>query len=310
MIVKRTPFKISHLPKLLKITAVKWFDSQPFELSAIVAYYAILSLPAFIIIILNVVGGIWGRDIVQGELLGEISSALGTETAESIRLMILDKGDKDTSLFATIVGIATLLYGATGVFFQLQSALDKLWNAEPRFESGIITTIFMRLKSFGFILIIGFLLLVSFILTSLLSTFSNRLERFLPDHLVDFIFIFDGLISLGIIYGLFATMFKFLPNASIPWRSVKIGAAVTSFLFLIGKYVLAIYFTALEPGSTYGAAGSIILIMLWVSYSSLILFFGAQFTKVFFDFYKIKDDPDVVKEEIIRKELENDVNKS
>ena len=274
------------------------------------AYYAILSLPAFIIIILNVVGGIWGRDIVQGELLGEISSALGTETAESIRLMILDKGDKDTSLFATIVGIATLLYGATGVFFQLQSALDKLWNAEPRFESGIITTIFMRLKSFGFILIIGFLLLVSFILTSLLSTFSNRLERFLPDHLVDFIFVFDCLISLGIIYGLFATMFKFLPNASIPWRSVKIGAAVTSFLFLIGKYVLAIYFTALEPGSTYGAAGSIILIMLWVSYSSLILFFGAQFTKVFFDFYKIKDDPDVVKEEIIRKELENDVNKS
>jgi len=154
------------------------------------------------------------------------------------------------------------------------------------------------------------LLLVSFILTSLLSTFSNRLERFLPDYLIDFIFVFDGLISLGIIYMLFAAMFKFLPNATIPWRSVKIGAAVTAFLFLIGKYILAIYFNALEPGSTYGAAGSIILIMLWVSYSSLILFFGAQFTKVYFDFYKIKDDPEVIKEESIRKNEANTVKKS
>lgn len=290
MKIRRTPFKLAHLPKLLKLSAVKWYDSEPFQLSAIVAYYAILSLPAFIIIILNVVGGIWGRDIVQGELLGEISGALGAETAESIRVMIVDKGDKETSVFTTVVGIATLLYGATGVFFQLQSALDKLWNASPRFKSGVIATVFNRIKSFGFILIIGFLLLVSFILTSLLSTFSNRLERFLPDYLIDFIFIFDGLISLGIIYVLFAAMFKFLPNASIPWRSVKIGAAVTAVLFLIGKFLLAIYFGALEPGSTYGAAGSIILIMLWVSYSSLILFFGAQFTKVFFDFYKIEEE--------------------
>ena len=262
MKIRRTPFKLAHLPKLLNLSAVKWYDSEPFQLSAIVAYYAILSLPAFIIIILNVVGGIWGRDIVQGELLGEISGALGAETAESIRVMIVDKGDKETSVFTTVVGIATLLYGATGVFFQLQSALDKLWNASPRFKSGVIATVFNRIKSFGFILIIGFLLLVSFILTSLLSTFSNRLERFLPDYLIDFIFIFDGLISLGIIY----------------------------VLFLIGKYLLAIYFGALEPGSTYGAAGSIILIMLWVSYSSLILFFGAQFTKVFFDFYKIEEE--------------------
>ena len=278
-------FNIKHLPKLISETAINWYSSNPFQLSAVVAYYAILSLPAFIIIILNVVGSIWGRDIVQGELLAEISKAIGADTANSIKEMLNDTGNKPTSTFATIVGVSTLLYGATGVFFQLQNALDNIWKAKAQFSNGIIQTIVNRLKSFSFILIIGFLLLISFVLTSLLSTFSNRLELFLPENLIDLLIVFDVFISLFVIYLLFAAMFKFLPNARIPWRSVKVGAALTSFLFLIGKYLLAIYFSELEPGSTYGAAGSIILIMLWVSYSSLILFFGAHFTKVYSDYY-------------------------
>jgi len=279
--------RIKNVPKLMVKTGKVWFNDEPFRLSAIIAYYAILSLPALIIIILNVVGGFWGKEIVQGQLLDEISKAMGSETAESIRMMIVDQGDKSTSLFATIVGIATLIYGSTGVFFQLQESFDQIWKSEPKYSNGLIATIMSRLKSFGFILILGFLLLVSFVLTSLLSAFSSRLELLLPDNLLQFIFIFDGIISLGFIYVLFAAMFKYLPSKSVPWKAVRVGAAITAILFIIGKYLLAIYFSEMQPGSTYGAAGSIILVMLWVSYSSLILFYGAHFTKVYADEYHL-----------------------
>ncbi|MBU2929021.1 YihY/virulence factor BrkB family protein [Winogradskyella psychrotolerans] len=282
-------FKIQHLPKLLVAAGKSWFDGEPFQRSAIVAYYAVLSLPALVIIILKVVGSVWGEDIVRGELLGEISSAIGKDAADAIRTMIENQDGEKTSVFATIIGVGTLLYGSTGVFFQLQSALDKIWEQEPAYKNDVVATLMSRVKSFGFILILGFLLLTSFILTSLLSTFSKQLNRFLPDNLFDYLYVVDFLVSLTFIYVLFATMFKYLPSAKISWKSVRVGAALTTILFLIGKYLLALYFNTMEPGSTYGAAGSIILIMLWVSYSSLILLFGAHFTKQYANSY-VKND--------------------
>jgi len=285
-------FKLKDLPKLFVKTTNNWFDSNPFELSAVVAYYAILSLPALIVIILNLVGNVWGREIVQGELLDEISAAVGVQTAESIRVMMLDRGDESVSIFTTIIGFITLIYGSTGVFYQLQSAFDKIWKVkEIDNANGFVKMLLSRLKSFGFILIIGFLLLISFIFTSIISAFSNRIEKFVPESLFDYVYIIDFIISIFFIYVLFATMFKYLPTKSIRWRAVRIGAALTAILFVIGKYLMAWYFSEMDPGSTYGAAGSIILIMLWVSYSSLILFFGAHFTKVYSDMYLIEDEP-------------------
>ncbi len=279
------------VPMILKKTYTNWMDSNPFQLSAIVAYYAILSLPALIVVILNIVGSLWGKEIVQGELLGEITKALGQETAESIRIMMLDRGDKETGVFTSIVGVCVLIYGSTGVFFQLQSALNKIWGIPDGENDGIINILKSRAKGFGFILIIGFLLLISFVVTTFISAFSSRLAVYLPDAVVDKIIIIDIIVSLGLIYTLFAALFKFLPNIDIKWRAVRIGAAVTAILFVLGKYLLAYYFKVMEPGSTYGAAGSIILIMLWVSYSSLILFFGANFTKVYANIYIDKPVP-------------------
>ncbi|GAB7256526.1 YihY/virulence factor BrkB family protein [uncultured Polaribacter sp.] len=280
---------LKDLPSLLKKTGNNWLESEPFELSAIVAYYAILSLPALLVIILNLVGNVWGKEIVQGELLDEITKAVGVQTAESIRLMMLDRGDESVSIFTTIIGFGTLFYGATGVFYQLQSAFDKIWKTpENKKENGFIKMIFSRIKSFGFILIIGFLLLISFVLTALISTFNKRIEKFLPESLFEHVYIIDFIISVIFIYALFAAMFKYLPTINVKWRAVKVGAAATAILFVIGKFLMAWYFNEMEPGSTYGAAGSVILIMLWVSYSSLILFFGAHFTKVYSDTYFIK----------------------
>ncbi|WP_299667312.1 YihY/virulence factor BrkB family protein [uncultured Polaribacter sp.] len=278
------------IPKLLQKTANNWLASEPFELSAIVAYYAILSLPALMVIILNLVGNIWGREIVQGELLDEITKAVGVQTAESIRVMMLDRGDESVSIFTTIIGVSTLLYGATGVFYQLQAAFDKIWKVKTDLKkNGFLQMIFSRLKSFGFILIIGFLLLISFVLTALISTFSKRIEKLVPDNLFEYVYIVDFLMSVLFIYFLFSAMFKYLPSKTVRWRAVKVGAALTAVLFVIGKYLLAWYFNEMDPGSTYGAAGSVILIMLWVSYSSLILFFGAHFTKVYADTYLIEE---------------------
>jgi membrane protein len=280
----KTDFKLKYLPKTVVKASVNWFNSSPFELSAIIAYYAILSLPALLVIILNLIGNIWGKEIVQGELLDEITSVVGSQTAESIRQMMVDRGSESVSIFTTIIGFVTLIYGSTGVFFQLQQAFDKIWEVkEEDKSSGLLFIISSRIKSFGFILIIGFLLLISFILTALISTFNKVLNTYLPDFLFDYLFILDFFISLLFIYALFATMFKYLPSKKISWQAVKIGAALTAILFVFGEFLMAWYFKEMDPGSTYGAAGSVILIMLWVSYSSLILFFGAHFTKVYSD---------------------------
>ncbi|MEP2236942.1 MAG: YihY/virulence factor BrkB family protein [Maribacter sp.] len=278
-------FKLTHLPKLLVKTFNSWMAKEPFQISAVIAYYAILSLPGLLIMILELVGSIWGKDIVEGELFSEISSAMGSDTAESIREMIMYRGNDNTSMIATVLGVGVLIYGATGVFYQLQNALNDIWKAEPKYTNEILSTLFMRLKGFGFILIFGFLLLISFVVTSFLSAFSKQLSKLLPNGVLEIGFGLDLLISLGFIYLLFGAMFKYLPSTYVRWKAVKVGAALTALLFLIGKYALAFYFGKAEPGSTYGAAGSIILVMLWVSYSSLIVTFGAQFTKIYSDKY-------------------------
>ncbi|PQJ69068.1 YihY/virulence factor BrkB family protein [Polaribacter butkevichii] len=293
--INNKKFKLVDLPNLLVVSAKSWFNNNPFNKAAIIAYYAILSLPALIIIIFNIVGSIWGREIVEGEILDEVSRAIGKETAETIKEMMVNDGNKKTSIFATIIGIATLLYGATGVFFQIQNVLDTIWEAKPRFKNGVLETVFGRLKSFGFILIIIFLLLISLVLTSLLSAFAENLKHILSESYVNFIFTFDIFISLAAIYFIFAAMFKILPNANVPWRAVRVGAFLTSCLFVVGKYLLAIYFRELEPASTYGAAGSMILIMLWVSYTSLILFYGAHFTRAYSKKYYLHQPKKIIK---------------
>lgn len=280
-------FKLSHLPNLLIKTYKVWLEKEPFKSGAVVTYYAILSLPALLIIILNLVGAIWGKELVRGELQSEISSALGPDTASSILKMIAEKGDKPTSIFATILGICILLYGSTGVFYQLQNVMDDIWEVKQTFSNEILATLIGRLKSFGFILIFGFLLLISFALTALLTAFSNRISNLFSTEIVGIAYAIDFILSLIFIYILFAAMFKYLPSKPVKWKAVRVGAALTTILFILGKYVLSFYFGKTEPGSTYGAAGSIIIVMLWTSYSSLILFFGAQFTKVYSDRYLI-----------------------
>ncbi|AXG75243.1 YihY/virulence factor BrkB family protein [Flavobacterium arcticum] len=281
MDIKNSTFKIGHIPSLLVETYKVWNKHDPFRLSAVVAYYAVLSLPGLLVIIINLVGSIWGQEIVQGYLTDEISSALGQNASESIQAMMMETQNKDKSTLATILGIGVLIFGATGVFYHLQLSLNQIWEIKPKPNSGILKTLIDRARSFVFIIVIGFLLLISFIVTAAIAVLNNYITSILPEAIVYIAFVLDFIISIGIITVLFALIFRYLPDAKIRWKSVWVGAVITSVLFVLGKSLLGYYFGQSDPGSTYGAAGTIVLILLWVSYSCLILFFGAEFTWVY-----------------------------
>lgn len=274
-------FKIKHLPRLLKETYKEWNADDPWRLSAIVAYYAVLSLPGLLVVVINTVGAIWGNEIVEGKLTDEISQALGSGAAESIKEIISSTRGGNKSLISTIIGVATIIFGATGVFYHLQLSLNNIWGIKQDAKAGIKKIIVDRLLGFGFVMVVGFLLLVSFILSAGISLLNDYLQHFLPKFSIYTGFVFSELLSLGVITVLFALMFKYLPDAKIKWKSIWVGAILTAVLFTLGKFLLGLYFGKADPSSTYGAAGSIVLILLWVSYSCLILFFGAEFTWVY-----------------------------
>ncbi|TYB77082.1 YihY/virulence factor BrkB family protein [Bizionia myxarmorum] len=278
---KTDSFKFKHLPSLIVETYKKWDANDPFRLSAVVAYYAVLSLPGLLVIIINLVGAVWGVEIVQGQLTDEISSALGSDAAEAIQTMMVETQNSEKSALATILGIGTLIFGATGVFYHLQLSLNQIWNVNSENSMTFVKMLIDRARSFAFILAMGFLLLISFLVTTAISVLNGYIKSLFPDLIVYIAFALDFLVSIGIITLLFALIFKFLPDAKIKWKTVWIGAIITSVLFVLGKFLLGLYFGQANPGSTYGAAGTIVLILLWVSYSCLILFFGAQFTYVY-----------------------------
>ena len=278
--------KIKDIPKLLKETYKGWMENDPFDLSAIVAYYAIFSLPALLIIIVAIAGTIFGKEAVEGKVAEQAGAMIGADAGKDIQEMIKNSYKKNTSVLMTIMGVATLLFGATGVFIALQKSLNKIWNVKPDpKKGGIKKMIFDRATSFGLVLSVGFLLLISLVITSLLAALSDWLSTRIPESLLVVFHIADFIISFGVITLLFALLYKFLPDVKVEWKSVWIGAVVTAFLFTIGKYALSLYLGTAEPGSTYGAAGSVILMLLWVSYSCLIMFFGAEFTQVYANYY-------------------------
>jgi membrane protein len=281
-------FRLKHFPSLLKQTAISWNRDDPWRLSAVVAYYAILSLPGLLVVIITMLSYFWGNDIVEGRIYNEINESMGQSAADSVKSIIDNSQSDDRSLFAAIIGIGALIFGATGVFYHLQLSINKIWEVVSDPKSEILRYLIDRSKSFGFVLIIGFLLLTSFVVSALLNALQSYIGQWLPNVSYYLLWVGELVISLGAITLLFALMFKYLPDVIIGWRSVWIGAFITSLLFTLGKEILSIYFGEASPGSAYGAAGSIVIILLWVSYSCLILFFGAEFTWVYTRRYNYK----------------------
>ena len=279
------PFKLKNLGKLFKTTLSEWYDKDPFRQSAIIAYYAIFSIPGLLVLIIAVAGYFFGQDAVNQNLIAQVSETIGSETALQIQEVLSKSTAEKSTTWGSIVGITILLLGATGVFVELQKTLNLIWNVKVKPQSGIWLVIKARLFSFGLILAIAFLLMISLVISTGLAAMSNYIQFESSPLMMTIYGMLNFIISLLVISALFAMIFKILPDAKIEWKHVWLGSLVTGLLFTIGKTGLAYYFGKAEPASIYGAAGSIILILLWVSYSSMILFFGAEFTAAYAKMY-------------------------
>lgn len=291
-LLKQMPKKAKEIGGVFKEAFHKWNAKDPFRESSVIAYYSIFSLPGLMVVVFTVTSYFFSKDAVNGALHQEIAQAMGKETADQVGEIMSKASTNDKSIWATIIGIITILVGATGVFVQLQKSLNYIWEVKAETEkSGVWLFLKSRLFSFGLILTIAFLLLISLVVTSVITALSSWIEAHWPAFIMVLFQAFNFLFSIGIITLLFAMMFRILPDAKIQWRSVWIGALLTSILFGLGKSAIGFYFGKSDPASGYGAAGSIVLILLWVSYSSMIVFFGAEFTKAYGEKFHGKPPP-------------------
>jgi membrane protein len=267
---------------LLKKTASEWSEDKVPRLGAALAYYTVFSIAPLLIIAIAMAGLVFGDDAARGSVQAQLTSFLGADAAEAINGMIQNASKPASGILATIIGIVTLLFGASGVFGQLKDAMNTIWEVAPKPGRGIMGIIADRFLSFTLVLGIGFLLLVSLLISTVLDALKGYV---FGDDLGILFQILNFAISFGVITLLFAMIYKILPDVEIKWRDVWIGAVVTAFLFTIGKFLISLYISKSAPDSTYGAAGSLVLILIWIYYSAQILFFGAEFTQVYANQY-------------------------
>ncbi|MDP9961174.1 YihY/virulence factor BrkB family protein [Chryseobacterium lathyri] len=267
--------------EVLKETFTEWNDSSASKDSASLAYYAIFSIPGLLIIIIWIAGNFFGEEAIRGEISNQISGLMGKDVAKSIEGMIAGALIDKQNIFMKIVGIGSLVFGSTTLFFQLQHTLNTLWDVEAAPKKALVKFLLDRANSLGMILILGFLLMITMILSSMISLFNNWITSYFGLEtymLVEFV---NFAIGFGLVMLLFALMFKVLPDIKISWKPVWKGALLTTILFTLGKFLLSLYFGNFKPTSTFGAAGTVILIMMWINYSCMLIFFGAVFTKVY-----------------------------
>lgn len=276
--------------QICKGTFAEFNEDNVLRLSAALAYYSIFSIGPLLVIAVGLAGFAFGNDTVRHEMQRQLESMLGQKAAQTVESMMAAQ-KYGTSLIATIVGIVVLLIGAGGVFGQLQDSLNTIWEVKSKPGVGVWGFVRNRFLSFTMVLGTGFLLLVSMALTTFLTAMSNSLGNKLPIseplvHGLNFI------VSFGIITLLFAMIFKYLPDVRVPFRKVWVGAIGTAFLFTLGKYALALYLGRASTTSSYGAAGSVIVLLMWIYYASVILFLGAEFTQVYAKLTGAKVAPD------------------
>lgn len=264
---------------LMKNSGSEFIENNSFRLAGALAYVTIFSLPPLLIVLINFAGAIWGEEAVSGRLFDQIRTVVGDDAAEQVQTMIANFNQHDAGTMSTIIGIGTLVFASTTFFATLQESLNAIWNIRVKPESSILYVIKVRATSFGLILSLGLLLLISFVLSAALLILTDYLQSILPSIALVFIYIFNLLLNLFVISMLFALVYKFLPDARIRWRDTLVGAFVTALLFVLGKYGIGFYIGNSEINSTYGAAGSLIVILVWIYWSSLILFYGAEFTQ-------------------------------
>jgi membrane protein len=277
--------KLKEYWSILKDAFDGFVDDNAMRMGASLSYYTLFSLAPMLLIIISLGGIFFGREAVQGQVYEQIDGLIGSDAAKQVQGILKNAQTSGQSTWAAIVGVITLLIGATGTFAEIQDAINFIWGLKPKPKNGIIKYLMTRFLSFSLIISLGFLLLVSLAVNALLNSFSKKLEVLFSDTTTYIFWAIDLLVVWGVIALLFMVIFKVLPDGKIKWKDAFVGAGFTSLLFMIGKYAIGLYLGNSSVATTYGAAGSVVIILLWVYYSALILYFGAEFTKAYTNFY-------------------------
>ena len=265
--------------KMLWQTVIDFIDDNVLRMSAALAYYTVFSLGPILILVISLIETIYGTDAIEGKIYGQIASIVGHEAALQIQNIIARTAIEGKSYFATVLSIFILVFTATTVFGEVQDSINSIWRLKAKPKKGWLKILVNRLLSFSMIIILGFLLLVSLVLNAVVDVLLNKILQLFPELSQ----VLVNAVNLGSVFivssVLFAIIFKVLPDAKIRWKHVITGAMVTSLLFLLGKWGISLYLSSGKISTTYGAAGSLVLVLVWVYYSAIILYFGAEFTR-------------------------------
>ncbi len=280
-------------------------DDNAMKLGASLSYYTVFSLAPLLIVIISLLGVFYGREAIQGEIYEQINSVVGSKAAAQIQEMIKNVKISGNSTTGAIVGIGTLLFSATGVFIEIQDSINYVWSIKAKPKKGWLKLLQNRLLSFSLIVSLGFLLMVSLIVSTVLDVFNQKLYSFFSEATVYIAYALNYASVAAVITTLFAIIFKVLPDGELRWKDAFIGAGFTTLLFILGKWAIGLYLSSSQVESAYGAAGSVIVILLWVYYSSIILYFGAEFTKVYTRLYGQPIEPSENAVYIVKEETEH-----
>ncbi len=293
--------------KVLLATFNGFLDDRGLKLSASLAYYTVFALAPLLMLVISLISTFLGKDAIRNNIYPQIKSYVGSSAALQIQEMIKNVSLSGKTTIALVTSVATLVIGATSIFMEIQDSINIIWRVKAKPKKGWVKMLTNRLISFSMIISLGFLLLVSLIISTLISALSTKITHYFPEVTIQLF----NLISIGITFlviaVLFGIIFKFLPDVKITWRDVRTGAFFTSLLFMLGKYLIGIYIQTTGTGSTYGAAGSLIVILVWIYYTSAILYFGAEFTRVYADDYGHKIEPAEYAVHVEQKEVEREV---
>ena len=266
---------------MLKKAGASFIEDNGMKLSASLSYYTVFSLCPILIIIMSLAGVVFGKDAVQGRIYDQISGLVGSEAAIQVQEIIINIEKSQHGTVGAIVGFVLLIFGATGVFTEIQDSINYIWSVKAKPKKGWLKYLSNRAISFSLLVGIGFVLLVALVINALMDILNDRLEKILPSYSVYLFYFLSLLLILVIISLLFTIIYKVLPDAIIAWKDAMVGAVFTTVLFLIGKFLIGYYLGNSNIGLTYGTAASIVIILVWVYYSSIILYFGAEFTRMY-----------------------------
>lgn len=274
--------KLGDIFNLLKETFQEWQRDKASRLAAALSYFTLFSLAPLLVLVIRLVGQVFSSQAVEERIVAQVSNLAGDNVAATLGEMIRATETTGSGFLPSLIGVIVLVLGATGVFVQLEDSLNTIWKAQPKVESGIKGLIRSRVLSFSVVLGIGFLLLVSLAVNALLGGVTVYLGQMLRlPEVGALILILNSVLSVAVVTLLFAVIYKYLPAVKIAWRDVWVGAFVTALLFLIGQFLIGVYLGHSDMASAYGAAGSLVVILVWVFYSAQIFLLGAEFTKVF-----------------------------